>query len=802
MPSKSKKQADFMAATSHDPEFAKKAGISQDVAKEFNKADQVNEEVLDEASGVGVLTVPPTLLKQVQKLVGSICLTLGFKKQKEFEAEGNTEEAKALNTFLKRYQRKYNASVLSDSDLKKYTNSLSTLKLNPEAIFNELPKNLQRPEVKDSLDNLNIKLYLSTQVQGIGGESQQVSDNLNIQTIKIPSYNEIENYFNVSSVIDSLNSSVLTVDHELQHAMQRSVLAKINSTMRQLERKPGYSDWENGKYTDYYSSGVEFGTQTKDLSNLVKNWLDDNNDKLTGDKKTDITNAIKEIMNSSYKNELITALKQKSQNKDVKKALKFIFKDVSHYYEERNLDDEGDLDTSEKDTFSDETSNNSKHLEHPVRGENVIGDLFMDLYDYYGEKPKSLGYYDDLKKIIFTRDYGEITFIPKSNVIQVHVDVNSDSSKDLSFEINQSDKNKLKQLVSNVSSLEDITWFKNHLDDMNRPNVNLEDTYYEVNRINDEEEFLNSDNNKSISFDFIEEESTIYINFSGARDNFYIQEYGKDYLLGYGDETSTCKSTEFEKVMRLLISFYYNSETTTRMINKTLRNVVQDKITPENVQSTINYNKELNLKRKEEPAMAESSMRSFMDIVQNAELNHDMDDAEEQTKINKGEKPLEEMPQRFDAFAGQDPDEFVDKTSSMNDKANMEMVSEHGTYKVYKSKNGTGYIAYDNNDNSVAVVSGYTSGGVFHEEAIAQKGSVKGIVYQIYMDMLRSGLQILSDTLHSDSAINFWKKIITNHEVYVVADGEILQRATPAKFEKYWGDEGSMSAELQLLLVK
>jgi hypothetical protein len=39
MPSKSKKQAKFMAAAAHNKGFAKKAGISQKVAKEFNKAD-------------------------------------------------------------------------------------------------------------------------------------------------------------------------------------------------------------------------------------------------------------------------------------------------------------------------------------------------------------------------------------------------------------------------------------------------------------------------------------------------------------------------------------------------------------------------------------------------------------------------------------------------------------------------------------------------------------------------------------------------------------------------------------------
>lgn len=39
MPSKTKKQARTMAAAAHDAEFAKKVGIPQDVAKEFNAAD-------------------------------------------------------------------------------------------------------------------------------------------------------------------------------------------------------------------------------------------------------------------------------------------------------------------------------------------------------------------------------------------------------------------------------------------------------------------------------------------------------------------------------------------------------------------------------------------------------------------------------------------------------------------------------------------------------------------------------------------------------------------------------------------
>lgn len=40
MPSKSKKQKILMAIAAHNASFAKKVGVPQSVAKEFNRADQ------------------------------------------------------------------------------------------------------------------------------------------------------------------------------------------------------------------------------------------------------------------------------------------------------------------------------------------------------------------------------------------------------------------------------------------------------------------------------------------------------------------------------------------------------------------------------------------------------------------------------------------------------------------------------------------------------------------------------------------------------------------------------------------
>lgn len=40
MPSKTAKQARFMAAVAHDQKFAKRVGVSQKVGRDFNQADK------------------------------------------------------------------------------------------------------------------------------------------------------------------------------------------------------------------------------------------------------------------------------------------------------------------------------------------------------------------------------------------------------------------------------------------------------------------------------------------------------------------------------------------------------------------------------------------------------------------------------------------------------------------------------------------------------------------------------------------------------------------------------------------
>ena len=49
MPSTSPKQARFMAAIAHNPDFAAKVGVPQTVGKEFNAADQQKRQMKNQA---------------------------------------------------------------------------------------------------------------------------------------------------------------------------------------------------------------------------------------------------------------------------------------------------------------------------------------------------------------------------------------------------------------------------------------------------------------------------------------------------------------------------------------------------------------------------------------------------------------------------------------------------------------------------------------------------------------------------------------------------------------------------------
>lgn len=228
-----------------------------------------------------------------------------------------------------------------------------------------------------------------------------------------------------------------------------------------------------------------------------------------------------------------------------------------------------------------------------------------------------------------------------------------------------------------------------------------------------------------------------------------------------------------------------------------------------------------NLKKssdKPEHVQTESTMRGWMDVIQDAEIAHNIDDAEEQTIISTNSpsmyddntKTLEEMPQRYDSFKKQNRDDFVDKMEVQAKKKGLEPFAEHDGFDVFRTADKSALIAYDKSGKQIAMMSGIITNravvgvrNVFQVSSTATKTGTKGVMYQMFMDLLDNGYSILSDSIHSPDAIKFWTRLMGNHTVYVVGDGEVLQRAKPEKAAKYWDDdEDSESAELRLLLVK
>lgn len=762
------------------------------------------EQVLDEARGVGVLNVPPALLQRVQKFIGSVLLTMAVMKQHDLQNKGQSEKATALLNWCKRFQRKYNASVLSPNDLKKYVNSSTNLKLDADEIFNQLPDNLKKnPKTKELIDKMRITMKISNQFIDKAGSSG-TDETYNELDLGVPNYNaEIKNSNDINAIVDHLNYFMDTVQHELQHTIQSVVLKNLNPNDQQTMRAKGYS----GSHTSddrYYAGGVEFGPQVQDLALRATQWLENNKDELTGNKNKDISNSIQYSMKTLGQSKIISVLRKYKEDARANKAMKLIYKFVSNFYDnDLNQDEDHEFDSSEKDISDGHHS--QKSLDYPEAGQSLMGDLYLRVWREFDQQPTTNnnvnmedpeqftlfvdGGYQPSYSVVFRKRYENEYFllVKEGDEKKLRIDLTKEQMASLPIEY--------------LGNMRNILKLKDKLEDESTPDANLHGLLFAVENLAESAEFLNQDSTKKITFnDYIEDEGFFEIEMAGVKFKMTVQASGKKYSLdinGGENMFNNLKEQDFESFTNKLFDSYYKPEVEPRHISKALINASDIADFDERLDYYVD--RTANRRKRGEEAMAESSMRGLADIIQNAELEHDIDDADEQELINKDQ--LQEMPQRFDAFADADPVEFVDKTAKLNSRDKMVPVAEHDGFSVAKSKNGSGYMAYDDSGNEIAVVSGQLIGKVFHIEAIAAKRGRKGIVYQMYMDIIKSGLQILSDTLHSDDAIRFWQKLITNHEVYVVADGEVIQRATPEKFHKYWGDEDSPSADLQFLLV-
>lgn len=313
----------------------------------------------------GIIKVPPTLLNKLNMYVASVYATqianyiktvnqIGSMSVTDRSNYDQIEQKKKellpdLYKILNFLQSTYNAKILGN--LSKIIGSSIKIDIPTDEFMSELPKNLQTPEVRENIENLitRIRISFDTDDRYYSGLShqRQTGDHL----IQITLHDLGKTPQQASKVI---KSSMNTVYHEAQHYMQYEVINLVDRSKKQTQRKPEYT--KHGD--DYYASSVEFTPQIGDIGHLAIQNLEDmkENGELTGNMNKDITKAVSNILSSSYKNRIFSALKSYGEIDRHNKGLKTIYSMVAKKYKDvldnystddtpKELDDTEDLDT-------------------------------------------------------------------------------------------------------------------------------------------------------------------------------------------------------------------------------------------------------------------------------------------------------------------------------------------------------------------------------------------------------------------------------------------------------------------------
>ena len=99
MPSKSKKQQDFMAAVANNPKFAKKAGVPQSVGKDYVEADKMKGMKKYQAGGMPMGMEKQGFNDRLDESMGRVtALRMQAMKARRDESEG-MEEAMGRRKF-------------------------------------------------------------------------------------------------------------------------------------------------------------------------------------------------------------------------------------------------------------------------------------------------------------------------------------------------------------------------------------------------------------------------------------------------------------------------------------------------------------------------------------------------------------------------------------------------------------------------------------------------------------------------------------------------------------------------------
>lgn len=312
----------------------------------------------------GIIKIPPTLYKSIEKYVASLmCTRLSFhlrtlnhKMHREPDNEDLKKQELETEQYIKYIQTRNGGNILSPNTFHSIFDHIVDIPFDAQAVFGELPKNLQKDEVLNNLSNIKLQLLFTnkTRSSGYSGVSDKSTGD-NIHLIEIKDYLEDGLVSNFNEVKQIIQNMFVTLYHEMQHFCQYEIINMVDSSKKQTQSKKGYHDWQGD---DYYASPVEFTTQVGDIGTHVIHKLEDmkSKDELTGDQVKDIKHAMTVVMTDthSYK-KTVAALRNHKEDDRANKALKIIYSMAAKQYSKianSEPDNGNDYDRTEHDIES------------------------------------------------------------------------------------------------------------------------------------------------------------------------------------------------------------------------------------------------------------------------------------------------------------------------------------------------------------------------------------------------------------------------------------------------------------------
>lgn len=255
------------------------------------KFDQINE---------SIIKVPKSTVNSVNQYVSSM---LYFKVKQYMEnydrmAEPGMKSHPAADKIKQRslqecqktlsvLSSKYGAKNISSSSYNQILNNHIKMPFDAEQYINELNFKKLSTEILNSIKNISLELVVVN--DGSSRERGKLVTNDN---------DKFEVHINTSMDVKEIYANCMkimsTVYHELQHFVQRSVIAKINDKSNQLQIKKKYHD----SSSEYYSSGIEFTPQLGNVIDAMQSEaskMKDDND-LPNDPKEAFNKVLQEVL--------------------------------------------------------------------------------------------------------------------------------------------------------------------------------------------------------------------------------------------------------------------------------------------------------------------------------------------------------------------------------------------------------------------------------------------------------------------------------------------------------------------------